>query len=446
MVVEPPEGTGLSAKTYTVRISRALTAAELEADRDALRLGGGDSTVEVSADLDLPETGASGLSSITWTSSAPDVISGSGVVRRGAKEQTVTLTATLSAAGLESLTKIFTVTVTPVGAREVLDNIAARYAASGAAGDGNGPWLAADLAAYAAAWPDRGHKLSADQVQACLDTFLAKADATDAPGDLAKYIIALRALGYDARKTVTADLREVDVVAKLTALVDGKAASVTNPYTLPYVILALQQGEGYATQAQMDYLIQAAVDSQDSWGNTSWGPDGATPMLLALAPYCDGNALVKDCLLYTSRGTWAQTVVMAATIVTIVYGSARALRTPHLKRRLAFSTVSNLSYILFAFTIMTPAGLLGGLTHMVYHAVVKITMFCCAGAILHKSGREYVYDLENFGRVMPVVFAAFTVSSFALIGLPPLGGFAGKWMIATAAVALSLIHICREPW
>ena len=58
MVVEPPEGTGLSAKTYTVRISRALTAAELEADRDALRLGGGDSTVEVSADLDLPETGA----------------------------------------------------------------------------------------------------------------------------------------------------------------------------------------------------------------------------------------------------------------------------------------------------------------------------------------------------------------------------------------------------
>ena len=135
------------------------------------------------------------------------------------------------------------------------------------------------------------------------------------------------------------------------------------------------------------------------------------------------------------RGTWAQTVVMAAAIVTIVYGSARALRTPHLKRRLAFSTVSNLSYILFAFTIMTPAGLLGGLTHMVYHAVVKITMFCCAGAILHKSGREYVYELENFGRVMPVVFAAFTVSSFALIGLPPLGGFAGKWMIATAAVA-----------
>ncbi|MEG2176809.1 MAG: proton-conducting transporter membrane subunit [Oscillibacter sp.] len=135
------------------------------------------------------------------------------------------------------------------------------------------------------------------------------------------------------------------------------------------------------------------------------------------------------------RGTWAQSVVMTATIVTIVYGSARALRTPHLKRRLAFSTVSNLSYILFAFTLMTPAGLLGGLTHMVYHAVIKITMFCCAGAIIHQSGREYVYELEDFGRSMPVVFGTFTLSAFALIGLPPLGGFAGKWMIAYGAVA-----------
>ena len=135
------------------------------------------------------------------------------------------------------------------------------------------------------------------------------------------------------------------------------------------------------------------------------------------------------------RGSWAQTVVMTAAIVTIVYGSARALRTPHLKRRLAFSTVSNLSYILFALTLMTPAGMVGGMTHMVYHAFTKITMFCCAGAIILKSGKEYIYEMEDFGRAMPVVFATFTVSSFALIGMPPLGGFAGKWMIAEAAVA-----------
>jgi multicomponent Na+:H+ antiporter subunit D len=174
--------------------------------------------------------------------------------------------------------------------------------------------------------------------------------------------------------------------------------------------------------------VKAAIYPFYRWlPDASVGPPPRSPALLHAVAVVKAGAFAVMRLIYFGfgadflRGTWAQTVVMAATIVTIVYGSARALRTPHLKRRLAFSTVSNLSYILFAFTIMTPAGLLGGLTHMVYHAVVKITMFCCAGAILHKSGREYVYDLENFGRVMPVVFAAFTVSSFALIGLPPLG-------------------------
>ncbi len=135
------------------------------------------------------------------------------------------------------------------------------------------------------------------------------------------------------------------------------------------------------------------------------------------------------------KGTWAQTAVMTAAIITIVYGSARALRTPHLKRRLAFSTLSNLSYILFSLTIMSPAGLLGGMIHMIYHAFTKITMYCCAGSILHQCGREYVYEMEGLGKRMPMTFALFTLSSLALIGVPPLGGFAGKWVISEAAVA-----------
>ena len=134
------------------------------------------------------------------------------------------------------------------------------------------------------------------------------------------------------------------------------------------------------------------------------------------------------------RGSWAQQVVMAAAAVTIVYGSAMALRTPHFKRRLAYSTVSNLSYILFGVTLMTPAGLVGGLSHMVFHAVIKITLFFCAGAVLYKTGREYVYQLEGFGRAMPVTMAAFTISSLGLMGIPPLAGFVSKWGIATAAV------------
>ena len=187
--------------------------------------------------------------------------------------------------------------------------------------------------------------------------------------------------------------------------------------------------------------VKAAVFPFHGWlPDASVAPTPVSALLHAVAVVKAGAFAVLRLIYYGFgadflRGTWAQTVVLAATIVTIVYGSARALRTPHLKRRLAFSTVSNLSYILFSLALMTSAGIVGGMTHMIYHAFTKITMFCCAGAIIVKSGREYVYELENFGRAMPVVFATFTVSSFALIGMPPLGGFAGKWMIAEAAVA-----------
>lgn len=187
--------------------------------------------------------------------------------------------------------------------------------------------------------------------------------------------------------------------------------------------------------------VKAAIFPFHGWlPDASVAPTPVSALLHAVAVVKAGAFAVLRLIYYGFgadflRGTWAQGVVMTAAIVTIIYGSARSLRTPHLKRRLAFSTVSNLSYILFGLTLMTPAGMLGGLTHMVYHAVTKITLFCCAGAIIHHSGREYVYELENFGRRMPVVFGTFTVASFALIGVPPLGGFAGKWMLSQAAVA-----------
>ena len=195
------------------------------------------------------------------------------------------------------------------------------------------------------------------------------------------------------------------------------------------------------TAAFFGFGVKAAIFPFHGWlPDASVAPTPVSALLHAVAVVKAGAFAVLRLIYFGFgadflHGTWAQAVVMTGTIVTIVYGSARALRTPHLKRRLAFSTVSNLSYILFAFTLMSPAGMVGGMTHMVYHAFIKITMFCCAGAIIHCSGKEYVYDLEDFGRVMPVVFGVFTVVSFGLIGVPPLGGFAGKWMISEAAVA-----------
>lgn len=188
--------------------------------------------------------------------------------------------------------------------------------------------------------------------------------------------------------------------------------------------------------------VKAAVFPVHGWlPDASVAPTPVTGLLHAVAVVKAGVFAVMRLIYFGFgtdflQGTFAQYTVMAAAVITIVYGSAKALRTPHLKRRLAYSTVSNLSYILFAFTLMTPAGLTAGLTHIVYHAFIKITLFGCAGAIIIKGGKEYTYEMEGLGRAMPAILGAFTLSSVALMGIPPLGGFTGKWMIAAAAAAL----------
>ena len=135
------------------------------------------------------------------------------------------------------------------------------------------------------------------------------------------------------------------------------------------------------------------------------------------------------------RGTWAQYTVMALVIFTIIYGCSRALKETHLKRRLAWSTVSNLSYILFGVVLMTPLGLMAALCHMIFHAVMKICSFFCAGAVIYKTGRNYVYELDGLGRRMPKTFTIYTISALALMGVPGLCGFISKWNLARAAIA-----------
>lgn len=83
---------------------------------------------------------------------------------------------------------------------------------------------------------------------------------------------------------------------------------------------------------------------------------------------------------------------------------------------------------------MTPLGLVGGLSHMVFHAVMKICAFFCAGAVIYKTGKNYIYELDGFGRKMPKVFLIFTISALALMGVPGLCGFVSKWNLAKAAI------------
>ncbi len=137
-------------------------------------------------------------------------------------------------------------------------------------------------------------------------------------------------------------------------------------------------------------------------------------------------------------GTWAQGVMIAAVTFTILFASANALRTPHTKRRLAYSTVSNLSYILLGVSMMSTAGLVAGVVHMLAHAVMKSTLFFCAGAVFYRTRKEYTYETVGYGRVMPVIMFCFTVTGLSLMGVPPLAGFISKWRIGTAAVASGL--------
>ena len=149
--------------------------------------------------------------------------------------------------------------------------------------------------------------------------------------------------------------------------------------------------------------------------------------VIRLSHYCFSPDLM--------RGTWAQTVCLIVAMFSIVFGSAMAVRERHMKRRLAYSTMSNLSYVLLGALMLTPEGLQGGLLHMVYHAIMKICLFSCVGAMMIRTGKSYVGEMRGMSRVMPFTMAVFLFCGIELVGIPPFVGFQSKWALATAALS-----------
>ncbi len=198
---------------------------------------------------------------------------------------------------------------------------------------------------------------------------------------------------------------------------------------------------GVFVLAFIGFGAKAAVFPMHAWlPVVSVAPTPVTALLHAVAVVKSGAFAIIRIIYYSFgadflHGSWAQMIVVILSGFTIAYGSVMAVREQHFKRRLAYSTVSNLSYILLGAALMTPAGLTGALTHMLYHGVMKITLFFCVGAVLVKTEQEYVQDLRGYGKVMPRTMLTFTIASLALIGVPPLIGFASKWNLASAAVA-----------
>ena len=119
---------------------------------------------------------------------------------------------------------------------------------------------------------------------------------------------------------------------------------------------------------------------------------------------------------------------------TILISSLIALSQDNLKRRLAFSTIGQLGYVVLGATLATDMGIGGSVLHIAMHACGKITLFFCAGAIFVASGKKYVSQLRGLGRKMPITMGAFMIGSLSVIGLPPLGGFVSKWYLALGAL------------
>lgn len=208
------------------------------------------------------------------------------------------------------------------------------------------------------------------------------------------------------------------------------AAEHRNLLLFVYVLAFFGFGVKAAVFPLHDWLPKAAV-----------APTPVTALLHAVAVVKSGAFAVLRFTYFSFgtallRGTWAQWIVMAAALVTITYASTMAVKEVHFKRRLAYSTISNLSYILFGASMMSPLGLAAALIHLLAHAFMKISAFFCAGAVMHHTGRNYIYELDGMGYRMPVTFACFTVSSLSLMGIPLFAGFISKWSLCEAALDL----------
>ena len=133
------------------------------------------------------------------------------------------------------------------------------------------------------------------------------------------------------------------------------------------------------------------------------------------------------------------TILLILSGTTILVASLIALKQNNLKRRLAYSTIGHLSYIVLGAALLTQGGFTGGILHIAFHATMKITLFFCAGAIYVNLHRENISELNGIGKAMPWTMGAFTIASIGLCGIPPVNGFISKWFLGFGSLQADLI-------
>jgi multicomponent Na+:H+ antiporter subunit D len=206
-------------------------------------------------------------------------------------------------------------------------------------------------------------------------------------------------------------------------------------------------GAEYAGQLQCIFLlliaglgVKAAIVPLHGWLPQAMVAPAPVSALLHAVAVVKAGAFGIARIVYEVYGvSFAQSLdllvpLAVAASLTIVWGSLRALVQDDLKKRLAYSTVSQVSYIALGVALFGPVGTLGGLVHLVHQGIMKITLFFCAGNYAETLGIHKISEMDGVGRRMPLTTLAFSVGALGMIGLPATAGFVSKWYLGLGAL------------
>ncbi len=229
-----------------------------------------------------------------------------------------------------------------------------------------------------------------------------------------------------------------------TALVYG----LTGTLTFGETGAGLATADPMLAQAAFGLLVlgfgtKAAIMPFHSWlPDAMVAPTPVSGLLHAVAVVKSGAFGVSRVLLHVYEPELTAELGMhiplaALAAFTFIVASLIALRKDHLKQRLAYSTVSQLSYIIMGLALLTPYGITGGLLHIPAHAFMKLTLFFCAGAVHVETHTDYISKMAGIGKRMPLTFAAFAVASAGMAGIPLVSGFVSKFYLLIGSVHLT---------
>ena len=242
------------------------------------------------------------------------------------------------------------------------------------------------------------------------------------------YLVLL--LGTSFVLLLTAILWTLAIAGTLDFLPGGILAGKAGPVTVGFLLLLYIFGIGKAAVMPVHNWLPAAMVA----------PTPVSALLHAVAVVKAGVFTVVKVMVYVfgidrladlASGEWLIYVAGA----TVLAASLIALRQDNLKLRLAYSTVSQLSYVVLAAAILTPLSTIGAALHIATHAFGKITLFFAAGSIYTAAHKTEVSQLDGIGRAMPWTMAAFAIGALSMIGVPPTAGFLGKWYMLEGAMA-----------